>query len=177
MNTNIIYLIGFMASGKSTVGPLLAEDLNLPFLDLDHEIEKREQKTIKEIFEKGGEQLFRKIETLTLRELANDRKNAVIACGGGTVLKEENVEILKSTGICVLLTVSPETVMKRVVDPSSRPLLRENNTPERLNTLMNKRKTAYENAAHLSVCSDNRTPLRIVTEIKEILHQRKRTCP
>lgn len=117
----IIYLIGFMGAGKSTVGRRLAERLGWSFLDLDEEIEKREGMSIAAIFRELGEGCFRSIEAREL-ERANSAGDSVIALGGGAFCSTRNQEIVARTGISVWLDVSIETVWKRCAGEGSRPL-------------------------------------------------------
>lgn len=121
MKRNIV-LVGFMGSGKSSVGRLVADRLGWKFIDTDEEVEKCTGLTIREIFDRYGEPEFRKLEK---REVARAAKfwPAVIATGGGAMLDEENVKALSETGWLIWLKVSPEAVLERIRDASSRPLL------------------------------------------------------
>lgn len=124
MKRNVVYLTGFMTSGKSTVGPILANVLGWNFYDLDKEIETREGMSVVEIFEKKGEAYFRKLETETLKDLCS-QNNIVISLGGGTIASEENFELLKKTGKIVYLKVSPDILYKRLRNKIDRPLFRD----------------------------------------------------
>lgn len=145
MKENIV-LCGFMGSGKSVTGKLLAEKLGFNFFDLDHVIEQAEQMTISEIFEKHGEAEFRKMETKAARKLGN-LSGAIIACGGGTVLKQENITALKKNGKLFFLEVSPETVLERLAKDTSRPLLRAEDKEARIQNLLTARTPLYHAAA------------------------------
>ena len=103
-----IVLIGFMGTGKSAVGHLLASELKLDYLDTDQLIEQTEDRTIAEIFESDGEPYFRGVETEVLETL-QDYDNFVLSTGGGMVLKAENVAILKTIGPVILLQADPAT--------------------------------------------------------------------
>ena len=105
---NTIYLTGFMGSGKSTIGPILANTLGWDFFDLDKLVENKTGKKIRDIFEQEGESYFRKIETDTLREIS-ESKNVIISLGGGTIANKENIEIMKNTGKIIYLKVSLDT--------------------------------------------------------------------
>ena len=120
----IIYLTGFMTSGKSTIGPILGNVLGWEFYDLDKVIEKKENKKVVDIFEIYGEEYFRKIEHDTLYELSLS-SNVVIALGGGTISQKGNLEIIKNSGILVYLKVSPGILYKRLKNKIDRPLFRE----------------------------------------------------
>jgi shikimate kinase len=156
MKKNIYYLTGFMASGKSTIGPILANTLGWDHFDLDREIEKAEGKKIKEIFKSKGEQYFRKIETNLLKKLSGLEK-VIISLGGGTIADPENFKIIKSTGYLIYLKSSPEIAFKRLQFKRDRPniLLDEDKDPtreeimERIKTLFNNRKKYYEQADYI----------------------------
>ena len=102
-----------MTSGKSTIGPIVANVLGWDFFDLDKVIEKNECKSVVEIFESDGEEYFRKVETDTLKLLSKEEK-VVISLGGGTMASEENLAVVKRTGKVVYLKVSPEVLYKRL---------------------------------------------------------------
>ncbi len=116
-----LVLTGFMGTGKTTVGKILAKKLGYRFLDSDAEIEKREQKSINELFALCGEDGFREIESRVIEELSQKR-NSVIATGGGVVLRKENIENLRKNGIVILLRVDMDTIAQRLADKSNRPL-------------------------------------------------------
>ncbi len=122
MKTKILYLTGFMGSGKSTVGPILANTLGWDFFDLDRVIEERAGMKIKDMFEKQGEAYFRSLETKVLEELSR-KEELVIALGGGTILKEDNIGIIIQSGKTVYLKTSPESVYKRLKYKRDRPIL------------------------------------------------------
>lgn len=146
-----IYLTGFMTSGKSTIGPILANVLGYDFYDLDREIENLEKLSVIEIFEKHGEQYFRDAESKILNELAK-KDNLVISLGGGTIVNKKNLDMMKRTGKIIYLKVSPETLYKRLKHKTDRPIFKDlvlNNKNEkefmkRISELMEKRKEFYE---------------------------------
>lgn len=120
-----IFLIGFMGSGKSTVGALLAERLNLPFLDTDKEIEKKEGKSVNEIFSKDGEAVFRKMEMDFLGGLKS-QSPSVIAVGGGLPTIENALPLMHEIGLVIYLNTSLLTLLKRLrEEKDQRPLLRD----------------------------------------------------
>jgi len=153
MNEKRIYLTGFMTSGKSTLGPILANVLGMEFFDLDKEIEEKEKQTIVEIFEKKGETYFREIEYRILQELSK-RDTVVISLGGGTITNKINFDLLQSTGKIIYLKVSPNTLYKRLKNKIDRPLFRdlvlgeksEEDFIVRIKELLEKRKEYYEKA-------------------------------
>ena len=117
-----IYLVGFMGTGKSSVGRALAARKKWQFVDLDELIELREKRPISEIFANLGEPYFRKAEKAVLKEVATQKK-FVVACGGGIVIDKENIKIMKETGIMVCLIATPKVIFKRVSGYAHRPLL------------------------------------------------------
>lgn len=130
LNNNLIYLTGFMGSGKSTIGPILANTLGFSFVDIDNEIINLAGKPIKEIFAEHGEQYFRDLEHKILKEVSI-RKKTVVSLGGGTITFERNSNIIKSTGILVYLKSELGYLYKRLKWKKDRPLLinAENNSP------------------------------------------------
>ncbi|MGE5308583.1 MAG: shikimate kinase [Deltaproteobacteria bacterium] len=137
-----IYLIGFMATGKSTVGRLLARRLGREFVDLDRYIEEKAGKKIADIFALCGEGFFRSLEKRILSEVSG-RGGIIVACGGGIVTDGDNIAVMKRTGTIVCLTASVEEILKRVKDPSSRPLLCAQDRKEKVETLLGKRREQY----------------------------------
>ncbi|MBR3645477.1 MAG: type I 3-dehydroquinate dehydratase [Lachnospiraceae bacterium] len=146
--SNNIVLIGFMGTGKSTVSSALSKITGMNEVDVDKYIVEQQKRTIAQIFEEEGEQGFRTIETEALREIQKS-KGQIISCGGGAVLKDENVNILKDGGIIVLLTASPEIVFDRVKDNTDRPLLNKDMSIEHIKKLMEQRRECYEAAADI----------------------------
>ena len=141
MGSNIV-LIGFMGSGKSTVGRILAEYLYWDFADLDSLIEASAGCAIKEIFARKGEAFFRDLETAQLRRMASLRKT-VVATGGGAVIREENRILLKQAGTVVYLRARLETLRQRVAQDATRPLAQN---PEHFAALLEARRRFYEEA-------------------------------
>jgi shikimate kinase len=119
-----IYLTGFMTSGKSTLGKIIANCLGWDFFDLDVEISRDENKTVTEIFEIKGEKYFREIESQKLRNLSN-HKNVIISLGGGTLISDSNVKFIKENGHLVYLRVDPEIIYTRIKKKTDRPLFKE----------------------------------------------------
>jgi len=145
-----IFLVGFMGSGKSTVGRALAEELGWGFADLDEDIEKREGMSVSQIFDTRGEAEFRKAETAALQERVRSierGKPCVIALGGGAFLSEANFQIVSNNGISVWLDCPFSTVERRLADQhveyNHRPLARD---PEKLRELFAVRRVGYERA-------------------------------
>jgi shikimate kinase len=117
-----VFLTGFMGSGKSTIGPILANTLGWSFVDLDHAIEVSAGRTITEIFGQQGEPAFREIERNILGELAAGR-HTVIALGGGTIADERNFKLVSRNGILVYLKIPPEQLIHRLKKKTNRPML------------------------------------------------------
>ena len=152
MKNNIV-LIGFMGCGKSTVGKLLAAKTGYTLVDADSYIEQKENMTINEIFATKGEDYFRSIETEVVKELSQ-KEGLIVATGGGMVLKKENADYLRSTGFCVWLKVSPETVLERLRNDTTRPLLQRADKETAVKELMAAREPIYKSACHAQVCAD-----------------------
>lgn len=162
-----IILTGFMGSGKSTVGMRLAERLKMEFVDLDREIEKVTGMSVNQIFKRYGEIRFRSEENLMVEKLAK-RNGLVIATGGGTVLREENMQILRNNGIIILLEASPEDIFARVSRKrGTRPLLRKNLTIENIEAMLADRDPFYQQADHRI----NTSGKDLDTIVKEIMNQ------
>ena len=158
----IFYLIGMMGSGKSSVGKLLANKLQFSNIDIDKEIEKDEKLSIKEIFEKKGENYFREIES---KHLLRKRKSAVVSCGGGIILDKKNREFLRNSGYTIYLKSSIPTLEKRLLNENGRPLLSNDNLKETLINIYSKRKTLYTSSANTTIITDRKS----VKEVCELI--------
>jgi len=142
-----LVLIGFMGSGKSSVGRLAAKALGFQFLDTDQAIIERAGRQISEIFATDGEASFRTLETEAIASLSHLRR-CVISTGGGAVLAEKNRELLRNLGFVVCLTASDEVLFERVSRNTKRPLLQTENPRETLSKLVHERNTLYRETAH-----------------------------
>lgn len=162
---NNIILIGFMGSGKTTVGQLLAKNLGYHFLDTDEYIEQTTGKTISTIFATYGEEYFRSLETKIVEELAASVSNTVVSTGGGLPLREKNANILKEMGQVIFLQISKAVVLNRLQGDINRPLLQGKNVEERVETLLTERFDKYKKAAHYMVCVDQRTEQEVMEYI------------
>ncbi|MDD4873620.1 MAG: shikimate kinase [Dehalococcoidales bacterium] len=170
MKTNIA-LIGFMGTGKTTIGRALAGKLRKTLVEMDSLIEKEAGKSIPQIFQDDGEIAFRELEIDVTKEVAKG-ENQVIACGGGIVLNKINIDRLGQNAIIVLLTVSFDIIEKRVTaDKSIRPLLNKGNKAQAIKELMEFRQPFYERAADIQIDSSNlgieATADMIINRIKE----------
>lgn len=163
LNENIL-LIGFMGTGKTSVSKVLREMTKLPEIDMDKYIAEKEKMSITEIFDKFGEEYFRKIETVCLKEIL-ENKGVIVSCGGGVVVKDENVTYMKDKGKIVLLTAKPETVYARVKDCKDRPILNDNMSVEFIESLMEKRRERYLSVADIIIETDNKSLKEIADEI------------
>lgn len=166
---NNIILIGFMGSGKTTVGNRLSYKLKRSIADTDKMIEKREERSISEIFAVRGEDYFRKKETELLRELKREKTRQIFSVGGGTPLRAENRKLLSELGTVVWLKVSPETVYNRLKGDATRPLLQGKDPMEKIKTLLKEREDLYADAADIVITTDKKTVSQIAEEIAAAL--------
>jgi shikimate kinase len=144
--TPAIYLVGFMGSGKSTVGRALAGELGWTFVDLDEEIERRQGVSIAELFDTRGEAAFREIERAALHERIRTvqmGRPQVISLGGGAFLADENCELASNNGVTIWLDCAFPTIARRVAGSTHRPLARD---PEQLKVLFEERRAGYSRA-------------------------------
>ena len=170
MKDNVI-LTGFMGTGKSSLGKLLATKLGRPFVDIDKKIEAEQKLSIPKIFERFGEEHFRKLEKVAVKELS-ERRGLVIATGGGTIKDEENLRLLKNSGVLICLTTEPEEIFNRTARRGERPVL-DGGGNERLETikkLLAERKPFYDRADY-QVDTTNWSPIQIIDDICRYLRQ------
>ncbi len=146
---NIIF-IGIMGSGKTTIGKRIAKSLDYNFIDTDQEIERITGKKVSDIFKKEGELRFRSEETLALKRI-EQISPAVIATGGGIVLKKENRDIIKNMGIVIYLDADVEIITQRVSRNKNRPLLRNGDIREKVKKLSEERKDLYLELADIVI--------------------------
>lgn len=162
-----IILCGFMGSGKTTCGRLLAEQLGRRFVDLDEFIEQRENRKVSEIFAQKGEQAFRRMESEAVRQLAAET-GLVAAAGGGTLLQKENADALRANGIVVLLDASLETVRERLKNDTARPLLHRPGSRDAVGNLYRERLPLYRAAADFTVAADG-APDAVARSVEKLL--------
>ena len=165
-----LILIGPPGAGKSSIGRQLSKVLEVPFRDTDVLVEEKAGKKISDIFVADGESAFRKIEReVVLKEISTG--NGVLALGGGSVLDEEVAEKLESLKSNVIyLEVSISNAAPRVGFNKDRPLLAVNPRQQWLN-LMEKRKPIYERLCGVKVSTDNKKPIEVVAEIRELMNR------
>ena len=161
-----IILIGFMGSGKSTMGIRLSYRMKQPYIDTDKYIERRAGRTISEIFESEGEEAFRRMETQALESLLADGiRDHVIATGGGMPVNEANHALLKSLGVVVWLRITPESVLERLSSDTARPLLQRPDREQVIRQLMEERAPLYSKCADVVVDVDGKRVERIMDEV------------
>lgn len=159
-----IFLIGFMGTGKSTIAEALKRKYDMQIVDMDAEIEKEQKMVISDIFATKGEEYFRDLETQLIKDLQK-KDNVVVSCGGGAVLRDENVTEMRKSGKVVLLNATPETILQRVKNSHNRPLLEGNKNIDFIRELMSKREDKYNYAADITVNVDNRAVGEIADEV------------
>lgn len=154
MNYRNISLIGFMGSGKTTAGKVLAEKLEFLFIDIDRVIELEEGRKISDIFRIYGEDYFRKLETEVIKKIYKN-KNCVFACGGGVVERKESIKEIRENSFVVYLSISPEIAIKRLKDVTDRPLIEVKNREEVIREMILRRDSLYRKYAHTIISNDN----------------------
>ncbi len=163
-----IILSGFMGSGKTTLAVLLAKKLNMKYIDIDEYIQLKSGMTVSQIFELYGEAKFRKIESEAAKDVGA-MDNCVIATGGGTILNAENVKALKANGKVIFLDVSVDTVLRRLSNDRSRPLLNRNDKEDAVKELLEGRLPIYKSAADISFDANSDDTEKKVNELIKIL--------
>ncbi len=164
-----VVLTGFMGTGKTEIGKLLANELDVPFADTDAIVENKAGMTISEVFERYGEPGFRDLERGVVEEVVSSgAKSMVLATGGGTVLDEVNRQALLGWGKLVCLTASIESILDRVAKAGHRPLLNEGGVEEAIKRLMEQRRAAYSDC-DLEVDTTHKSPDEVVAEVRAAL--------
>ncbi|MDO4479128.1 MAG: type I 3-dehydroquinate dehydratase [Lachnospiraceae bacterium] len=162
---NVLYLIGFMGTGKSAVARQLGRMTGQIVYEADDMIEKAAGCTIKTIFENEGEEGFRARETHLMKALARE-KGGIVSCGGGVVTREENINLMRYSGCVILLTAKPETICRRLSrEIDKRPVLQGSGSVERVEALLEGRRAAYEAAAHRIIETDEKNTYEVAEEI------------
>ena len=165
-------LIGMPGCGKSTIGRLLARRLNIPFFDSDHAIEQRLGEPIRAYFEREGESAFRDLEEAVLRDLLRPAAgDAVVATGGGAVLRPANREHMRTAAQVIYLRATPEDIFRRVRNDTKRPLLQVGNPLEKLHELYRVRDPLYRETAHFVVETARASTAAVVNLITMQLEQ------
>jgi len=155
-----IFLVGFMGSGKTTVGRSLAEKLGYEFVDLDDVIAQFAGRTITQIFQELGEAVFRQLESEAIRLIVS-RDNVVVSLGGGAFVREENRRLAKKYGVSIWLDCPIELILARLEGTADRPLYQ---SPEQMRELLTARLPAYQQA-DLRIAADQGSPEELAEEI------------
>lgn len=163
---NNLYLVGFMGTGKSTVGRQVARQLGFEFLDSDHEIERAQGKPVSQIFAEQGEPSFRAMERAFIEE-GHPRQRCVVSCGGGLVVPPGMLELLRSRGVIICLHASIETILQRTMQATHRPLLEVENREQRLRELFAQRESLYRRTGTM-VLTDKRPLREIVAHVLRV---------
>jgi shikimate kinase len=176
----ILTLIGYRATGKTTLAKLLAQRLGWQWIDADVEIERRAGKTIAQIFADDGEPAFRDLETRVIADLCR-RDRLVLAAGGGAPLCEENRQILRQSGKVVWLVARPDTILKRMSADATtaerRPSLTGQGPLDEIVQLLALREPMYRDTADFTIDTESRTPAELTAEILEWLKLLKNANP
>jgi len=167
-NFKRVFLIGFMGSGKTAVANCLANKYGLSKIDLDAYIEQKEHSSIADIFNSNSEDVFRSKESKYLRQVIN-KDYRVVSLGGGVVFKKENIDLIKEKGIIILLTASPETIISRIKNDRTRPLVGDNMDLDYIRSLMSSREEIYRRIADMVINTDDKSIEDICKEIVESL--------
>lgn len=168
MMRNIV-LIGFMGTGKTTIGRLLAKRLARPFVDSDRKIEQQCKMSISDMFSLYGESYFREKERDVIAKLARYR-HAVIATGGGVVLASENVLRLKRNGVLIALTASVDVILERTSRRHNRPLLEAEERESKIVRLLKERELLYRQA-DITIDTSDKSPQEIIEMILVFLRE------
>lgn len=158
-----LYLVGFMGTGKSTVGRAVAQRLGFESLDSDHEIERLRGKTIPEIFAQDGEPAFRAMER-TFVESGHPAARTVVSCGGGLVIQPGLLEALRARGVVICLHASIETILARTERTRHRPLLNVEDPEKRIRTLFAEREPIYQRSGSM-ILTDGRPLNDVVAHV------------
>lgn len=162
-----IVLIGMMGSGKTTIGKLLGEKLTLRSIDIDVIIEQNEKRTVSEIFQNEGEKYFRNIERETIKKNFTN-KDLIISLGGGAFEDQLTQELLVKNSTVIYLKTSPNVILERIKNNTNRPLLKNQMTVEKIQSIILQRQKNYE-LANITILTDNKNTDKIVEEILGVI--------
>ncbi|MFH1505309.1 MAG: shikimate kinase [Candidatus Omnitrophota bacterium] len=162
-----VYIVGFMGTGKTVVGKLLAQRFSKEFVEMDQMIEAKEGMSIVDIFAEKGESYFRRLETEVLKEISL-KQGSIVSCGGGLVCNEENLTLLKKAGVVFCLKASSATIYQRIKKHGHRPLLNVEDPLKKIEELLAKR-ACYYNKADYSIDTEGIEPPEVVSRIATIL--------
>ena len=159
-----VFLVGMPSCGKSTLGKIVSEKTNLKMIDLDEEIAKLENQSIKKIFELKGESYFREIENKILNKIINKNKSFIMATGGGTPCFQNNIDLINKSGVSIYIYTSIDKLEKRLTDDTKRPLIKTDFIKkEFVNKLYNKRKVYYKKSKF--ILSENKNQVEEIISI------------
>lgn len=162
-----IVLIGMMGSGKTTIGKLLGEKLTLRSIDIDVIIEQNEKRTVSEIFQNEGEKYFRNIERETIEKNFTN-KDLIISLGGGAFEDQLTQELLLKNSTVIYLKTSPNVILERIKNNTNRPLLKNQMTVEKIQSIILQRQKNYE-LANITILTDNKNTDKIIEEILGVI--------
>lgn len=168
---NHIVVIGFMGSGKTRVGKRLAQDLKMPFLDVDKKIAQNMKMSVKELLDKFGEPFYRALETYTGKEMLKVKEPTVISVSAGFPLQEQNQKYLKELGTVIYLKGSVETLKKRL-EGKSNPFLSDENREEKIKKMLAQREPVYKKMADIQAVTGEKPFEGLIMEIEEKLENR-----
>ena len=171
MNSNIIFIVGLMGSGKTSVGKILAKKVDRNFFDTDQEIIKNEKLDISQIFNKYGEDYFRELEHAILKKIISN-EGSIVSTGGGIVLKKENIDIMKDNGIIIFLNIDVETQIARIKNKKNRPLLKNSNLEDDLKNMKNDRDKIYESISNFKIDVSRITKYKAIDDIQLYLNEK-----
>ncbi|MGH8021169.1 MAG: shikimate kinase [Opitutaceae bacterium] len=161
-----LYLVGFMGTGKTTVGRALAQRLHMTFLDVDMEVERLAGMAIAEIFDREGETAFRRRERDVIT-VGHGATGCIVSCGGGLILQEGMVGELRKRGVVICLTATPETILQRTASNKNRPLLNVEDPAARVREMLLKREPLYREAG-TQVLTDFRPLPEIIAHVQRV---------
>lgn len=161
-----IFLIGFMGAGKSTIAQELQSRLDMKLVEMDARIVQEQEMSINEIFSRFGENYFRDVECQLVQDIGQEG-NTIVSCGGGVVLRKDNIINMKKSGKIVFLAATPQTIYDRVKDSRERPILNGHMNVAYISELMEKRRALYEAAADIRIDVDDKNVADICEEIVE----------
>ncbi len=166
---NHIVIIGFMGSGKTRVGKRLAKDFDIPFVDIDRVVTKKMNLSSKEIFDRFGEPFYRALETTAVKALIEDPEQKVISLGSGLPMQEQNEKYIKKLGTVVYLTVSYETLKKRLENSSSNPLIEGADKADKIKKLLKQRDPVYAKFADVEMITGDKPFEELIGQLEEKL--------
>lgn len=171
-NRENIGIIGFMATGKSTIARILSKKLRMEYIDLDKLIEEKNGITIPEIFSIHGEEYFRGLEKEAVKEVSL-MENTIVSYGGGVCLDPDNIVVLKNKSKIILLQARPEDILDRTKSDDTRPLLTDKKNTQAIKEIMDSRAESYSRAADIVIDTSGKSVMNVIDEILKILNARE----